>query len=107
MKIDRIKGTGIELTDAIRAAVEEHVMSLDPMTARFDGASSADVEVGKTTQHHHTGPFFRAEINLSVPGKLLRAEAEHEDLYTALKDAVKKLHNELAKEKDRHDSARG
>jgi len=106
MKIDRIKATNIELTDAIRAAVEAEVMSLAPLAGRFDGAATAQVEVGKPSNHHHTGDVFHAEINLTIPGKLLRAEAEGPDLYVVIKDATKRMHTELAKEKDKHDTAK-
>ena len=106
MKLNRIKVTNIEMTDAIRTAVETEFESLQPMAARFNGAASADVEVGKTTEHHHKGEIFRAEINLSIPGKLLRAEADDKDLYIAIKHAVKHMHTELAKEKDKHDDAK-
>lgn len=101
MKINRIKATQIELTDAIRDAVVSELASLDPMVERYGEAASADVEVGKTTQHHHKGEVFRAEVNLQVPGTLLRAEDENEDLYVAIKNVVGKLHREL----DKHNKA--
>lgn len=102
MKIDRVKATGIELTDAISEVIVKELDALDSMVARFGPPVSAQVEVGKTTQHHNKGPFFRAEINLTIPNKILRAEAEHEDLYVAVKEATKILYMELAKEKDKH-----
>ncbi len=100
MKINRIKGTGIELTDAIKEAVENELASLDPMVERWGDAVSADVEVGKTSQHHHKGEIFRAEVNLQIPGKLLRAEDENEDLYIAIKNVADTLGRELNKEKE-------
>ena len=99
MTINRIKGTDIDLTDAIKAAVERELAALDPMLERW-GASSADVEVGRTTQHHNKGEVFRAEVNLQIPGKLLRAEDENEDLYVAIKNVSKTLARELNKEKE-------
>jgi putative sigma-54 modulation protein len=100
MTINRIKGTGIELTDAIKDAVETELALLDPMVERWGDAVSADVEVGKTTQHHHKGEIFRAEVNLQIPGKLLRAEDENEDLYVAIKNVGDTLRRELNKEKE-------
>ena len=100
MKINRIKGTGIDLTDAIKDAVESEMATLDPMLERWGDAASADVEVGKTTQHHHKGDIFRAEVNLQIPGKLLRAEDENEDLYVAIKNVADTLSRELNKEKE-------
>ena len=106
MKLDALKATNIELTDGIRAAVDHVLERLAPLTARFDGAAVAHVEVGKTTQHHHKGDVFRAEINLKIPGKLLRAEAEMDDLYAAIEAVEAKLKRELTKEKDKHDDAK-
>lgn len=103
MTIDRIKATGIELTDAIRDAVENDLTALDPLMSRWGESVSADVEVGKTTNHHHKGEIFRAEINLHIPGKTLRAEETAEDLYAAIKEAVRTLGREVVKEKERHD----
>jgi putative sigma-54 modulation protein len=100
MNIERLKATGLEMTEAIRSAVETELARLDPLLARWGEATTAHVEVGKSTAHHHKGPFFRAEINLEIPGKLLRAEEEGEDLYVALKEAARTLERELVKEKE-------
>ncbi len=102
MTIDRIKATGIELTDAIRDAVEKDLASLDTLVARYGEVASANVEVGKTTNHHQKGDVFRAEINLQIPGKTLRVEEIGEDLYTVIKEAVRTLGREVIKEKERH-----
>lgn len=102
MKIDRIKATGIELTDAITATVVKELEALDPLVARFGPPTSAQVEVSRTTQHHNKGLIFRAEINLVIPHRTLRAEADHEDLYAAIRAAANTLYQEMAKEKDRH-----
>lgn len=101
MKLDAIKATNIELTDAIRAAVERELADLEPLTERFGEAASAHVEVGKTTRHHQKGDLFRAEINLKIPGKLLRAESEEEDLYVAVNRTGDELRRQLKEEKER------
>mgnify|MGYP000125406298 CR=1 FL=1 len=99
MHINRIKGTNMELTEAIKEAAASELATLDARLERWGEPVSADVEVGKTTNHHHKGEIFRAEVNLSIPGKLLRAEDENEDLYVALKNVVDTLGRELEKEK--------
>lgn len=100
MTINKIKGTNMDLTDAIKDAVESELSALDPMVERWGDAASVDVEVGKTTNHHHKGEIFRAEANLQIPGKLLRAEREDEDLYVAIKNVADTLARELNKEKE-------
>lgn len=100
MNIQRIKGTNMELTEAIKDAVADELAALDTRVERWGTAVSADVEVGRTSNHHQKGEVFRAEINLTIPGKLLRAEDENEDLYVAIKNVVGTLGRELEKEKE-------
>lgn len=100
MQIARIKGTNMDLTDAIKDAVASELASLDARVERWGDAVMADVEVGRTTHHHHKGEVFRAEVNLTIPGKLLRAEDENEDLYVAIKNVAGTLGRELDKEKE-------
>lgn len=100
MHINRIKGTNMDLTEAIKSAVIDELAALDARAERWGTAVSADVEVGKTSNHHQKGEIFRAEVNLTIPGKLLRAEDENEDLYVALKNVVGTLGRELEKEKE-------
>lgn len=100
MNITRIKGTNMDLTDAIKDAVADELATLDARLERWGTAVAADVEVGKISNHHQKGEIFRAEVNLTIPGKLLRAEDANEDLYVALKNVVGTLERELKKEKE-------
>ena len=86
--INNIKGTEMELTDAIRSYAEKRVDALNKFVDVEDTSVSANMEVGKTTKHHHTGDIFKAELNVSIGGKQFRAVAEKEDLYAAI-DEVK------------------
>ncbi len=90
-----IKTKGIQLTDAIRTAIEKKLASLDKKAARFGASVNGEVEVGKTTKHHKKGLCFRAEIHVRLPGKLVYAEAIHEDLYAALGDAKKEAERQV------------
>ena len=79
-----IKATGIELTPAIHDYVIEKVGSLERFISCDREAIMATVEIGKTTNHHKLGDFFRTEINLNFPGQNLRIESEESDLYAAI-----------------------
>lgn len=94
MQLD-IKGKNIELTAAIRAAVEKKLATLDKKVARFGTSVTAEVEVGKTTKHHKKGLLFRAEVHVRLPGKLVYAEALHEDLYAAVGDAKREAERQI------------
>jgi putative sigma-54 modulation protein len=93
----QIKSTKMELTPAIETYVNEKIGGLSKY---FDNIIGCEVEVGKTTEHHHKGDIFRAEINLEVPKKIIRAVAETDDLYKSIGEAKEKLKVEIIKYKD-------
>lgn len=99
-----IQATNLELTDAIRSYAEEKVSEI--LSRYHMEVIQADIEVAKTTQHHQKGEVFRAEVNVDIPGKLVRAEATHEDLYAAIDEMKNILDEELRKQKDKSISDR-
>ncbi len=93
MRIIQMKGTNMDLTDAIKNHIESRVDSLRKLCAEFDPADELRVEVGKSTKAHAKGPYFRAEFQLHVPGKDMRAVEEGEDLYVTIdrvRDSIKR-----------------
>jgi len=90
-----IKATGIELTDALRDYVNDKVGMLERFMSCDREAVMAVVEIGKTTNHHKLGDFFRAEINMNMPGNNLRTETEESDLYAAIDIAKDHMAEEL------------
>lgn len=93
-----IKGTGIELTEAIKKYATEKVESL---TKFFDNIQSADIDVGMQSHHHLNGKIYYAEVNLSVPGHFLRVSRECENLYKAIDKVKDHLKVELEKMKEK------
>lgn len=100
MRITEIQAKNIELTDAIKGYAEEKIMSLSKFTERYSPCDVA-VELGKVTNHHNKGDFFRAEMNMNIPGALLRAEAETDDLYKSIDQAKDDLKRQLIDRKER------
>ncbi len=90
-----IKTKDIELTEAIRSAVEDKMAKLGPLVERFGESVTAEVEVGKTTGHHNKGAHFRAEVHVRLPGKLIYADAENEDMYMAVREARDKTKRQI------------
>ncbi len=86
MKVNII-AQGMELTSAISEYIDKKLSHLDKLIGN-DESAMATVEVGKTTQHHNTGPFYKAEIRVRIAGKNFMHVAEAEDLYAAI-DAMK------------------
>lgn len=86
MKIN-IKATQIELTPEIKEYVQEKIDMLEKYLGSVQ-VINCDVEVGLTSAHHNKGEIYRAEINLEVPGELLRIEKTEKELFKAI-DKVK------------------
>ncbi len=100
MRITEIKGTNMDLTEAIKQYVDKRLCTLDKLTERYSPCDVM-VEVGKTSQHHQKGKIFFAEFNLTLPGVNLRATSTKDDLYTAIDDAKVELRRQLVDRKDR------
>jgi ribosomal subunit interface protein len=78
-----IKGTNISLSPAISDYVDKRLKKIDDILGE-DGSIQCDVELAKTTEHHHKGDIFKAEIHIVGAGKNLYAAAEKSDLYAAI-----------------------
>ncbi len=102
----QIKATNIELNKALRFWVEEKVGELKKNLVKFEEAPKkgrekieARVEIGKTSRHHRKGDVFRAEIQIYLPKKPLRAVAKSIDLRSAVVEARDELDREIRKYK--------
>ncbi|MEK7516377.1 MAG: ribosome-associated translation inhibitor RaiA [Patescibacteria group bacterium] len=92
-----IKATNFSLTPAIESLVEEKLGGLAKYIQPLDatGVALCVVEVGKTTRHHLKGPFFRAEADVRLPGRVLRAEASEKTLLRALVTVKRELQKQI------------
>ena len=91
-----IKATGMDLTDAIRDYAEGKVKSL---TKFFENIQQADIDVGLESNHHNKGKIYYAEVNLQIPGKMVRVKKNAEELYKAIDKVKDHLKVELEKAK--------
>ena len=89
-----IKATGMELTDVIRKYTEDKITSTLKF---FDNVQQIDIEVGKTNNHHNKGQVFFAEVNMFIPGNMVRVRKEAVDLYKAIDKVKDHLKVELEK----------
>lgn len=99
LKID-IYTKNLDLTPSIRDYVNQKVGSLEKFSKNNVPFEIA-VELDRTTHHHYKGMVFRAELQMQIPGGLLRAESVKEDLRVAIDDARDELERELKKTKDK------
>lgn len=92
----------ISISDSIRSLVESKAKVLERFVFRFSPETvEARIEVGKPSRHHHKGMVFYAEINLKVPGKLLRAEETDLDLASAINGAFQEVERQIKEYKDK------
>ncbi len=99
--IIRIKGTQLELTAAIKKFVEEKLAPVERLISNIDkdGSAQANVQIERTTYHHKHGDVLRAEINLRLPARMIRAEAANDDIRIAIRTAAEELLAEVKKYK--------
>lgn len=98
MNLD-IKATNLELTPSIKEYIETKILGLSKFIEKWEkiGAVETRFELARTTNHHNKGDVYYAEINITLDGKLVRAEASGEDAHAVIdkvKDTIKK---EIAK----------
>jgi len=89
-----IKTTNISLTPAISDYTNKHLQRISEFLSN-DETAKIDVELAKTTGHHHKGEIFRAEIHIVATGKNYYVSSEQEDLYAAIDIVQDDMMNEL------------
>jgi putative sigma-54 modulation protein len=105
MKIT-IMGSKLELTESLKTYVEGKLKPLGTLVKRVDAEGAVDmkVEVGRTTRHHKHGEVFKAEVNLSLPNAMLRAEEFDETIRAAVDKVKAKLRGEILKYKAKNET---
>ncbi len=99
-----IKGTNFKLTPEIYAYIGEKIGNLDKFIEKPDPTVQAWVEIGISTKHHQTGNIYRAEVQIRLPKKGVRAEAYAKDIFMAI-DAVRdEAQEELKKYKEKQEA---
>ena len=93
-----VKTTNVELNDALSRYLDEKLAHVEKFMPSGDESVHAEVEIGKTTEHHKHGDVYRAEINLHIARKNFRAVAHGEDLYAAIDE----MQDEIVREVKRY-----
>ena len=112
MKID-IKATNLEITPALTEFIEDKIGSLGKFVrgeaTGGDGEQGtylveAFVEVARDAKHHKHGEVFKAEFNLKIGGRVLRAERREWDARAAIDGVREELKMILEKEQGKLES---
>jgi len=88
-----LKGTGMALTPALKAYVESKMSHLDKLGLDIQLAR-VELEVLKDKK---TKKPFRAEANLDLGKRVLRAESAEADMYAAIDTLIPKLNSQMEK----------
>lgn len=90
----QVSGHQIDITPALRDYVD---IRRERLSRRFDNLTSLNVvlEVEKTRLAH------RAEATLAASGKVLHADAVHNDMYAAIDALFDKLDAQVRRHKDK------
>lgn len=104
-----LKGTHLDLTQSLRIYIEKKMGPLVNLVKRIDAAGSAEfeVEVSRTTTHHHKGPVFRAEAHLRLPKKTFYVAEESYDIRAAIDVLKARLRQTLERYKEKELTAKG
>lgn len=99
-----LKTTGFRIDEPLRVYVESKIVS--PVERLLRGqaeteAVSFDIEIERETKHHKKGRIWRAEANLTIPKGFFRAEAEAEDIRSAIDMVEAEILSELKKYKEK------
>lgn len=95
-----IHAKNLDLNAPLRVFIEEKMADIERVLGDV-GPAQMHVEVGIPSQHHHSGPIYYAEVNLTVGGQLMRAEATNYDLHAAVVDIKDELKVQVKKFKDK------
>ena len=90
-----IKTTDLELTSNISRHLEKTIKSLDRFVKNMNEVVWVSVEIGRTSRHHKSGKIYRAEIQVHLPGKLMRSEAVSNTIFQAINEVRGDLRREL------------
>lgn len=94
-----VHATGLQLTTAIKTAALEKFGRIERILKREDAADALhmDIELARTTHHHHKGKIFRAELHIPLGRQSVYAAAECEDLYHGIDQCVAAAKRQLLK----------
>lgn len=105
MHINIVRTENIDLTDSLHDYLEKKLQKVaDKFIDKNDESAQCDVELSKTTEHHQSGPYYRAEFNLHIAGKDLFAASDQEDLYVAIDDARDEIERQLRRHREKQET---
>lgn len=95
----KTRTVNFDITPGIETYVSKKTNSLSKFLDDSDSVL-CEVELGKSVGNQKSGKIFKAEINLSTPGKnQFYAVAEADDLYAAIDEVRDEIEREIVSKK--------
>ena len=94
MNID-LKTKNINLDSSLRIFCQRVIGELEKFIRISKTEPNGWMEIEKTTRHHKKGPYFRAECQIFLPGRSLRAEATAKYLREAITQVKDEMQRQL------------
>ncbi len=94
-----IRQKDLEITPSLQEYIERKIVQPVGKFLKRNVATDLpvlDIEVGRTTRHHHKGNVFHASATLTIGRRVIRADATDADIHAACDT----LENELKREID-------
>jgi ribosomal subunit interface protein len=97
----KIKATKIELKEDIESLIQTKMSMIEKYLGSVQ-VSNCDFEIEKILSNQNNGKIYRAEVNLSVPGEVIRIEKTEADI----KKAIEKVKDHLQRSVKRYKEKR-
>lgn len=98
----RVKATNIDLSPDVKNYAIEKITSLERFLPDIQSDSIiTEIELGRPSKRHRTGEVFRCEVNLTINGKLLRAEEKGRTIIEAIDKVRDEIEGRVRKTKDK------
>lgn len=99
MRID-IKATKLELSPEVKNYIQKKIDMLERYLGKIQ-VLNCHVEIGLAVGGQKSGQIYRAEVNLDLPGKLLRVERTATDIFKAIDKTKEHLVDQVKKYKEK------
>lgn len=103
MQID-FKGTNYELQSEITALAQKKVETLGKYLGRDRDNARAYIDLGKESEAHQNGKFWRTDISVDSEGTRFYAKAVEDSMEKAIDKAVAELGTEIRRTRRREQS---
>jgi putative sigma-54 modulation protein len=95
-----LQGNKVELTDKIKDYAQKKMDMLEKYLGDVQ-VINCDVELAQDVTDQQSGYIYRAEVNLELPGELLRVEKVEQDMFKAIDKVKDHMHRSIKRYKEK------